>query len=302
MRFSGQTNDIAAYYDSAEHIYPQSADGLLVALVGSWPIAEDWKLSGKIGYTDWEGQFVTYDAQGNQGNDSISDDSILLGAELNYRLGEQTQLFAGYQRIKFNRDTNDMWSLGLRYYFNDETPHKAKPSPSPKPVKAAQVKSVTAKPIDSDSDGVVDQHDDCANSDKAYAVDKHGCTLKKAQWVEFSLVINYANNSAEIAAQYNDKIVALAEFINRYEVKKLTVYGHTSATGSETYNMKLSKQRANSVAQKLTSQYGIDAEIIKAVGKGETELKVAGDSEQAHQQNRRIALSIKERLVVPVKR
>lgn len=118
VKFSGQTNDIGAYYDAAEHIYPQSADGLLVALVGSWPIAEDWKLSGKIGYTDWEGQFVTYDAQGNQGNDSIADDSILLGAELNYRLGEQTQLFAGYQRIKFNRDTNGMWSLGLRYYFN----------------------------------------------------------------------------------------------------------------------------------------------------------------------------------------
>lgn len=302
VRFAGQTTNIGAYYDAAENIYPQSADGLLINLVASWPFAENWKLSGKVGYYDWEGDYVTFDAQGSQGSDSISDSDMLLGGELNYRLGEQTQLFVGYQRVKLNRDTNDMWSLGLRYYFNDAPQHKAKPTPPPTSPPTLAKPAKPAKPVDSDKDGVFDNRDACPNSDRAYKVDDKGCTIETEQWVDFSLVINYARNSAEIDAKYNGKINALAEFINRYKVKTLTVYGHTSATGSASYNMKLSKQRAKSVAQKLSQAFGIEASIIQAVGKGETELKVEGDSAYAHEQNRRIELSIKERLVVPVRR
>jgi len=299
VTFSSQTDDIAAYYDSAEHIYPQSADGLYVSVIASWPITEDLKLSAKLGYFDWEGDYITFDEQGNQGSDNISDKDMLLSGELNYRLTEKTQLFLSYQRVELVRDTNDMWGLGLRYYFgseNKQSPAKTKPAPQP-----VIEKVVLTKPKDSDGDGVYDDDDVCANSALIYQVDSRGCTLLKEQWLDFSLVIHYANDSAEIAPEYNKKIIALAEFINQNKVKTLTVFGHTSATGSERYNMKLSKQRAHSVAKKLTTDFGIDNDIINAVGKGETDLKVTGNNEQAHQQNRRIELTIKERLMLPVK-
>jgi OOP family OmpA-OmpF porin len=301
VTFSGQAGDLSAYYDSAEHIYPQSGDGTLVALVASWPVSEKLKLSAKVGYFDWQGDYITFDQQGNQGSDTISGSDIVLGAEVNYRLSEQTQLFGAYQRVKLSRDDNDMFSIGLRYYFGQKPQYRPSAKPTPAPM-APEKQLVVAKPKDSDLDGVYDDQDVCADSPRQYQVDSRGCTLEKAQWVDFSLVINYANNSTKIDVKYNDKIVELAEFINKYKVKALTVFGHTSATGNDAYNMKLSKQRANSVAQKLSEDFAINAGIIEAVGKGESELKFAGNSEQAHLQNRRIELTIKERLVVPVKR
>ncbi len=299
VHFSAQTTDTAAFYDAAENIYPQSGDGALVALVASWPISERFKLSAKLGYFDWEGDYVTFDDQGQQGSATASDGDVLLGAELNYRLSEQTQLFASYQRVKLNRDDNDMFGVGLRYYFGDTPQATIKTKPAPKLVVKPPA---IAKPVDSDNDGIFDGQDVCPQSQSAYLVDDRGCTVEKEQIVDFALVINYAKNSSEIESQYNDKIIALAEFIKRYQVKSLTVYGHTSATGSKSYNSKLSTQRAQSVAEKLATDYGIDRAIITAIGKGESELKVFGNNEQVHQQNRRIELKVKERLMMPVKR
>ncbi|MFT4927593.1 MAG: putative porin [Phenylobacterium sp.] len=119
VHFSGQTTDIAAFYAAAKNIYPQSGDGVLVALVASWPMSERFKLSAKLGYFDWQGDYVTLDDQGQQGSATTSDGDVLIGAELNYRLNAQTQLFTSYQRVKLNQDDNDMFAVGLRYYFAD---------------------------------------------------------------------------------------------------------------------------------------------------------------------------------------
>jgi OOP family OmpA-OmpF porin len=297
LKFAGQTNDVPTYFDLAEHIYPQSGNGASVSLVGSWPISESIKLSAKVGYFDWSGDYVTFDAQGRQGSDEISGGDLLLGGEINYRLSQKTQLFLGYQKVKLSRDNNDMWSLGLRYYFGDQKQAVVKPKPKPAPQPAA-----IAKPKDSDNDGIYDSADNCPRSDSAYKVDSRGCTLTSEQSADFALTIHYPNDSAQIDSKYNDKLVALAEFINRYKVTNLTVYGHSSAVGSEAHNIKLSQTRADLVAQTLSTQYNIDSSIIKAVGKGESELKASGNSEQAHQQNRRIELAIEESVMVPVKR
>jgi len=302
VNFSGETTDKAAYYDAAEHVYPQSADGVMIALTASWPVTDEIKLSAKVGYFDWEGDYITYDDQGNQGDDNIKGHDVLFGGEVNYRLADNTQLFLAYQQVELERDTNEMWSLGFRYYFgHEDSPIKTKTKTKPKAKSTPQL-AAAITPKDSDNDGVFDKQDACPGSDYAYQVDSKGCTLEKAQWVDFSLAINFANDSAKIDAKYHDKIIELANFINRHKVKTLTVFGHTSAVGYERYNIKLSKQRANAIAEKLAVDFNIDAAIINAVGKGETELKVSGDTEQAHQQNRRIELTIKEQVSLPVKR
>eukprot|EP00918_Siedleckia_nematoides_P046274 GHVU01101452.1.p1 GENE.GHVU01101452.1~~GHVU01101452.1.p1 ORF type:complete len:407 (+),score=23.04 GHVU01101452.1:907-2127(+) len=291
----GQSTDPDAFYDNAEHVYPQSGDGLSLAVVASLPLSADFKLSGKIGLFDWEGDYTLQDDSRNLGQDQISGKDIWYGAELNYRLTEQTQMYLSYQQVELDRDLNQFWGLGLRYYFNEKPEYKASPAPVIKDLPAPA-------PIDSDNDGIYDNADKCANTPIAYQVDNRGCTLMKEQWVDFALTIHYAHNSSQIDAQYDSEIKALAAFIKKHDVKKLTVYGHTSAVGSANYNMKLSQQRAGSVANILIENYSIDAEIIEPVGKGETQLKVPHNTDDAHSKNRRIELAIQERLTVPVKR
>mgnify|MGYP003384325531 CR=1 FL=1 len=214
------------------------------------------------------------------------------GAELNYRLTERTQVYLTAQHFSLARDDNNAFGLGLRYYFGDDngasTPTKKMPTI------AAPVT------VDHDNDGVVDSVDQCPNSDSRYLVDDSGCTLLAQQYVNFSLVIHYANDSFSIAPSYDEKIMALADFIKTNQVKKLVVYGHTSALGAAQYNQSLSLRRANHVRAILAAKFGISVSTSTAIGQGESKLKVNENTEQAHQQNRRIELNIDEHVLLPV--
>jgi len=51
-------------------------------------------------------------------------------------------------------------------------------------------------------------------------------------------------------------------------IKKIQVVGFTDETGSETYNLDLSKKRANEVAHILSSKFNIPPDLIEAEGRG----------------------------------
>jgi OOP family OmpA-OmpF porin len=118
--FTGSAIDLADFYDNIEHVYPQSGDGLSIAVVGSWPLSENIKLSGKLGYWHWGGDYTTYNANGDVGSDSIKGNDLWYGVELNYRLSERTQLYLTAGRFSLDRDENNAFGLGVRYYFGRE--------------------------------------------------------------------------------------------------------------------------------------------------------------------------------------
>jgi len=153
-----------------------------------------------------------------------------------------------------------------------------------------------------DNDGIVDNDGSCVNSDSRYQVDSLGCTTMAIQDVEFSLVVHYANDSAEITDGYLNKISELADFVNRYHVKRIKVIGHTSSLGGRIYNQRLSEQRAQSIAAMLVDSYRIKSEIIEVIGQGESQLLDSADTSEAHQLNRRIEISLKESVLLPVTR
>jgi len=296
--FTGSTEDLDAFYDNVEHVYPQSGDGLSIAVVGSWPISEDFKVSGKLGYWRWEGDYTTYDTNGDVGSDSIKGNDLWFGAELNYRLTDRTQVYLTAQRFSLDRDDVNVLGLGIRYYFGDESQPSKASDKTPEKIAVA----IVAAPQDSDKDDVIDEQDDCANSNVLHQVDAKGCTVMEEQTFSFDLTIYYQNNSSEIPSSYDEKLQNLADFINEYEVKKLSVYGHTSAPGSKRYNMKLSQKRAQSVGDVLQAKFNIAEHVINAIGLGEGELFDKSNTEEAHQLNRRIELNIEEQLILPVER
>jgi len=65
------------------------------------------------------------------------------------------------------------------------------------------------------------------------------------------------------------------------------IIGHTDSTGSAEYNLGLSKRRAQAVSDYLTST-GVDADILREVGRGEEEPVASNDTEEGRAQNRRV--------------
>ncbi|MBL4900779.1 MAG: OmpA family protein [Colwellia sp.] len=300
--FTGRAEDLDDFYDNVEHVYPQSGDGLSIAVVGSWVISEDFKLSGKLGYWRWEGDYTTYDTNGGVGSDSIKGNDLWFGAELNYRLSERMQVYLTAQRFSLDRDENNVFGLGVRYYFGGEY-QATKTSEKLQPTETERVAvAVVAMQLDSDKDGVFDRQDNCTNSNVLHQVDVNGCTVIKEQKFSFNLTIYYANDSFEIPSSYDEKLQDLADYINEYKVKQLTIYGHTSAPGFRAYNMKLSQHRAQSIANILQVKFNINENIIKPIGRGEEELFDKSETDKAHQLNRRIELNIEEKLLLPVEK
>jgi outer membrane protein OmpA-like peptidoglycan-associated protein len=73
------------------------------------------------------------------------------------------------------------------------------------------------------------------------------------------------------------------------KVTQLTVTGHTDTVGSDAYNMRLSRRRAESVAAELEKQ-GIPSSEIEIVAKGKHDLLVPTGDGVREPQNRRVQI------------
>ena len=73
------------------------------------------------------------------------------------------------------------------------------------------------------------------------------------------------------------------------KVTELTVTGHTDTVGSDAYNMRLSRRRAESVAAQLEKQ-GIASSEIEIVAKGKRDLLVPTGDGVREPQNRRVQI------------
>jgi outer membrane protein OmpA-like peptidoglycan-associated protein len=82
--------------------------------------------------------------------------------------------------------------------------------------------------------------------------------------------INFAFNSAVLPESAHAMIDRIAQLMKETPELKLRVEGHTDATGSAGYNVSLSQERAQSVAQYLEA-HGISADRLMLVGKGKSE-------------------------------
>lgn len=300
VTFKGSSTDLASYYANAEKVYPQSGEGWTANAAISLPISESFKVSAKVGLFDWEGDYVTNEVASQVGQDTIDGRDIWYGLELNYRMRDNVQLYASAARFELDRDKTNLYSLGIRYFWGTEDAQYSTDKPVIKPQQDAPKVVLALVEKDTDGDGVADSIDKCPDSNILHQVDETGCTLMLEQEFSYSLVVYFANNSAEIDSKYEQDITELVEFINTYDVNTLTVNGHTSAVGSAEFNQKLSLQRAEALAQKLSQDYALEEVKIEPIGFGETMLIDANDNEEAHIKNRRIELSISEVLSLPV--
>ncbi len=105
--------------------------------------------------------------------------------------------------------------------------------------------------------------------------------------------IRFGFNESFIREEEIDSLDRVAEIVERilasnpYEV--FLIEGHTDASGSDAYNLGLSRARARAVVDALTTFYVIPPQNLRAIGYGERYLKIPVP--YAEPENRRVSVS-----------
>ncbi len=103
--------------------------------------------------------------------------------------------------------------------------------------------------------------------------------------------VTFATNSASVTGSFMPVLVDVAATLNRYPQTAISVEGHADKRGDDQYNMTLSRQRAENVANVLARQ-AVDPARLNIVGFGETRPVDPGDNAAAYERNRRVEIKI----------
>ncbi len=109
--------------------------------------------------------------------------------------------------------------------------------------------------------------------------------------VEFSSNVLFGFDSKNLSNDAKTNLDKLVKVLNVYPDTDIEIQGHTDSKGSQSYNQKLSKSRAQEVSGYLVDN-GISRNRIKAVGFGEDLPKYDNNTENGRSQNRRVEFVI----------
>ncbi|MAD73705.1 MAG: hypothetical protein CML20_02685 [Rheinheimera sp.] len=191
---------------------------------------------------------------------------------------------------------------GVTFAFGANAAPAPTPAPAPAPAPAKPV--APAKPADSDNDGVMDTNDRCPNTAANHQVDPQGCTVFKETMQrvgDVDVEVKFGFDSAAVSADQRSEIIQLAAFMKRFPESEVVIEGHASKPGNDAYNMLLSKRRAKSVADILTSE-GVESSRITSVGYGETQPRINDSTPAANAANQRIGAKVTAKVKEPVMR
>jgi len=104
-----------------------------------------------------------------------------------------------------------------------------------------------------------------------------------------SYLVFFDFNKSDLTSQATQIVDQAASNAGPAKVTRLTVTGHTDTVGSDAYNMRLSRRRAESVAARLEKD-GIASSEIEIVAKGKRDLLVPTADGVREPQNRRVQI------------
>jgi len=103
---------------------------------------------------------------------------------------------------------------------------------------------------------------------------------------------DFASGSAELKSGGQDLIDALAQAIRRCDGAEVRVDGHSDNTGTRNANLRLSRRRAETVANALAEELQVDVGVIVSVGHGPDLPIATNNSADGRARNRRIEVTI----------
>jgi len=153
-------------------------------------------------------------------------------------------------------------------------PRIPEPAPPPEP----EVETLP-EPVDTDEDGVLDIYDLCMDTPRGAKVDNNGCW--QIENIEFEF------DSAKILPESKLILDEIAHILKNNPDIKVFIEGYTDDEGSDSYNLKLSQERADSVLNYLVAK-GVEPDRLTAKGYGESRPIADNTTEEGRAKNRRI--------------
>jgi outer membrane protein OmpA-like peptidoglycan-associated protein len=99
-------------------------------------------------------------------------------------------------------------------------------------------------------------------------------------------------DSAELTDLGKGQVYLAAQRLKQAGDLTLVIEGHTDVAGSEEYNQKLGRRRAETVIKELVAQ-GVDPNRVSAISLGESKPLIDQDTQWARAVNRRVELQVK---------
>jgi OOP family OmpA-OmpF porin len=160
---------------------------------------------------------------------------------------------------------------------------------------------------DSDGDGVSDFFDKCPGTAQGTKVDGSGCDLPKDTTPKVTVVkqvteedrrivreaiqnLEFETGKSSIKPSSYASLNRVAELL-KAKGFSLKLAGHTDNVGTEANNMRLSKDRAESVKQYLVDR-GANPSRIEATGYGESQPIASNKTAAGRQKNRRVEFTL----------
>ena len=103
--------------------------------------------------------------------------------------------------------------------------------------------------------------------------------------------VTFATNQSAIQPQFRTTLDQVAQTLTSYEKTYIDVYGHTDSTGNDGINLPLSRDRARSVADYLSSR-GVQSARVATQGFGASQPVADNSTEAGKQANRRVEIKI----------
>jgi OOP family OmpA-OmpF porin len=156
---------------------------------------------------------------------------------------------------------------------------------------------------DADGDGVVNKTDKCPDTPKGTQVDAVGCPLPVVveEVVEVVAVdevividnLHFAFNSANLTMADKSVLDLVAARLGKNAPNaKLSLLGFTDSVGADAYNLKLSENRAISVANYLVAAGVPQANIVAVAGAGEADPVADNATAEGRAMNRRVVIAV----------
>lgn len=142
---------------------------------------------------------------------------------------------------------------------------------------------------DKDADGIVDSADKCPETASGAVVNKDGCKIKE----NISLKnVQFETGTAILSDDSRRILDNVAATLKENEHLNFEVAGHTDSAGNYQSNVRLSKQRADSVRNHLIAE-GVAADRTVAKGYGPDKPVASNDTREGRSKNRRVELNLK---------
>lgn len=151
--------------------------------------------------------------------------------------------------------------------------------------------------VDTDGDGIFDEQDACAEIKGVASTnpEENGCPRARIEAGQVKILerveFGSANTSFEGSVAALEAVLAVLQ--EHPEITKVRVEGHTDSTGRRSFNLQLSRERADAVVSWLVD-HGIDATRLVAVGLGPDKPIDSSNTDEGRRNNRRVEFHIIE--------